>query len=137
MKRVFFYDAECGLCSASVRFVSRIDKTGRIDFAPLRGSLSQEWDLERYASLTGGTFIMLDESRGVVSSKSDAALDLALVLGWPWRFFRVFKWIPRTIRNAVYDWIAANRIKISAWFGAKPLNACELVDPLLLAKLRE
>jgi predicted DCC family thiol-disulfide oxidoreductase YuxK len=35
---VVFYDGGCGLCHASVRLLLRLDRSGRLRFAPLRGA---------------------------------------------------------------------------------------------------
>jgi predicted DCC family thiol-disulfide oxidoreductase YuxK len=41
--------------------------------------------------------------------KSDAVIEILLLLGGRWRFVVLLKIIPRKFRDRIYDWIAANR----------------------------
>ena len=55
--------------------------------------------------------------------KSEAALRIARDLpGWQWT--RVFHFVPRLIRDAIYDLVARNRYR---WFGRR--DACMLPTP--------
>lgn len=38
---VLFFDGECGLCHRLVRLLLRLDRTGRLRFAPLQGAAAQ------------------------------------------------------------------------------------------------
>lgn len=40
---VLFFDGECGLCHRLVRFLLRIDREGRLRFAPLQGPTAQAY----------------------------------------------------------------------------------------------
>ena len=40
---VLLYDGTCGLCNRSVRFLLRMDKHGRLHFAPLQSDAAQEY----------------------------------------------------------------------------------------------
>ena len=46
--------------------------------------------------------------------KSDAALTLASYLKAPWSWIRYLIYLPRFLRDPVYDWVARNR---DHWFG--------------------
>jgi len=56
--------------------------------------------------------------------RSDAALEIVSRLGTPWSFLALFRWIPRSLRDALYCWIARNRYR---WFGR--FDTCWLPDP--------
>ncbi len=56
--------------------------------------------------------------------RSDAALHIALGLRMPWPPAFVAILIPRSVRDAVYRWIARNRYR---WFGRT--DACALPPP--------
>lgn len=131
MSWVLFYDGECGFCTASVRWVLRLDKRGRVFFAPLQGELAGKLGLVGHASETGGTMVLLRESDGVVFTRSDALLELASALGWPWRLARAVVIIPRCWRDSIYQCIADHRGRFS---GNK--QACQLPDPKLAERLR-
>ena len=40
---VLFFDGECGLCNRLVRFLLRLDRAGRLRFAPLQGPSAQRY----------------------------------------------------------------------------------------------
>jgi predicted DCC family thiol-disulfide oxidoreductase YuxK len=40
---VLFFDGECGLCNRMVRLLLRLDRAGRLHFAPLQGSTAQNY----------------------------------------------------------------------------------------------
>ena len=39
---VLFFDGECGLCNGVVRILIRLDRTGRLHYAPLQGASAKE-----------------------------------------------------------------------------------------------
>jgi predicted DCC family thiol-disulfide oxidoreductase YuxK len=59
-----------------------------------------------------------------IFSRSDVALEIVRRLGFPWSLLYVFKWVPRPIRDAVYNWVARNRYR---WFGRR--EECMLPRP--------
>ncbi len=73
--------------------------------------------------------IILIEPGVAYFTKSDAALEIAQDLGGLWKLSSVFNWIPKSIRDVVYDFVARNRYK---WFGKK--EACMVPTPELRAK---
>ena len=58
------------------------------------------------------TFIFISD--GEALTKSDAALKLAEHLGGGWRALRLFRFLPRPVRDWGYDILARNRYR---WFG--------------------
>lgn len=132
MRWVLFFDGDCAFCSGSVRRIFRMDRRGRIDFAPLQGALSGELGFSRHAATGGGgTLVLLRESDGAVFTRSDALIELARALGGGWRVFALAEWLPRAIRDRVYRCVAANRQRLA---GRKA--SCVLPDPGLAARLR-
>lgn len=57
-----------------------------------------------------------------------ACLQIAGHLDFPWPLARVFMIVPRQVRDAVYDYVAANRYK---WFGLT--EKCQVKGPSLKA----
>jgi predicted DCC family thiol-disulfide oxidoreductase YuxK len=129
---VLFFDGECAVCSHTVRWVARLDRRGRVDFAPLQGKLAREMALERHADPLGGTVVVLRESDGCCFYFSDALIELANAMGGKWRIFGQFGRIPKAWRDTAYRWIARNRYRI-----AGKSAACELPDASLAARMRE
>lgn len=132
MTWVLFFDGECAFCSHSVRRVARLDRRGRIDFAPLQGRLAGELGFSKYADETEGTMVLLRESDGRVFLRSDALIELVRALGGGWRVLMIARMIPKSLRDAVYRRVAGRRY----WFAGKA-DACSLPDPELVKRLRE
>jgi predicted DCC family thiol-disulfide oxidoreductase YuxK len=60
------------------------------------------------------SFVLIE--KGIVYQKSTAALRVLRYFPWHWQELRIFRIIPRFLRDAIYDFIAKNRYK---WFGKK------------------
>jgi len=129
---VLFFDGDCAFCSASVRRVVRFDTHGRVSFAPLQGKLAAENSFSKYAAEAGGTMVLMRESDGRVFTRSDALIELARALGGWWRLCTVARFIPKPLRDWVYDLIANNRYRLMG-----KSDACSLPDPAVLKRLRD
>lgn len=129
---VLFFDGDCAFCSRSVKEVAKRDKRGNVAFAPLQGKLSAELGFSGHAADKGGTMIVLREGDGKIFTRSDAWLELAKALGGRWGILRVFRWVPRPLRDWVYQLIADNRHLL---FGKS--DSCSLADPVVAGRLRE
>lgn len=120
---ILLFDGVCNLCQASVQWVLRRDKAGIFRFASLQSDTGQQ-QLARF-NLDGENFdtvVLVVGSR--IYTRSGAALEILRRLGIPWSIFSVLVYIPRPIRDAVYNWIARNRYR---WFGQK--QECWLPRP--------
>lgn len=93
----------------------RVDKYQRLRLlgaqTPLGEALYRHFDL-RYGDFE--TYVLLEEGR--VRVKSDAALRIFAVLGLPWSFMGIGYILPRSWRDALYDFVARHRV---AWFGVR------------------
>ena len=58
------------------------------------------------------TFVFI--SNGQALTKSEAALEIAQHLRCGWRALRVFRFLPRPVRDSAYGVLARNRYR---WFG--------------------
>ena len=120
---LILFDGVCVLCSRVCQFVSRRDRRGYFRYLPIQspegrllaGALGIDPDRpDTFAFIAGG--------RGHV--KSDAALLIARVLpGWHWAW--PAHWLPRLIRDAIYDFVARNRYK---WFGRREVCILPTAD---------
>ena len=128
---VLFFDGECAFCSRSIRLISKLDSRAAIDFAPLQGELAVDLGLTQYADKMSGTMVLLNESTRELYFRSDVIVQLAEILGGGWRVFLLLKWIPRTVRDAGYSWIARNRDLLS-----RLGPACSIPDEQLRKKVR-
>ncbi|MCU0279349.1 MAG: DCC1-like thiol-disulfide oxidoreductase family protein [Candidatus Nanopelagicales bacterium] len=98
------FDGFCVLCNHTVRFLQRHARPG---------------ELEYVANPAADQVSVIVEDNGVVYTKSDAVLQLLRHLRQPWPALRALRLVPRPLRDAVYDWVAANRYE---WFGR--LDVC-------------
>ena len=126
---VVLFDGVCNLCNGVVRFVIDRDPQARIQFAPL----TSETATRALASLPGpvpDSLVVLDEGR--VFTRSDAALRVARLLGFPWSLAAALTIVPRGLRDRVYDAIARRRYR---WFGRR--ETCMIPGPDIRARFLE
>ncbi|HEY7820767.1 MAG TPA: DCC1-like thiol-disulfide oxidoreductase family protein [Vicinamibacteria bacterium] len=122
---VVLFDGVCVLCDSSMRFLLEADRDGRLSFAPLQGETAREV-LARHPEVTGGlsTVLYVRDFRSpgeTVFARSDAVASILRDLGGGYRWLALFRFLPRFLRHALYDWVAARRYR---WFGK--LDACRL-----------
>lgn len=116
------FDGYCGLCSRMVQFVLRHDRRGVFRFVPAQSLLGIA--LYRHFGLDAvnyDTFILLRDGNAYFAS--DAAIEIARGLGWPWAIAGAFAGLPRSLRDWVYRSVAENRMR---FFGRT--QACYLPD---------
>jgi predicted DCC family thiol-disulfide oxidoreductase YuxK len=121
---VVLFDGVCGLCDAVVNFVVAHERAMTLRFAPLQSAFAATL-VDANPSLAGLDSVLLFEG-GRVHARSDAALRIARYLRWPWRGLALLRVVPRFLRDAVYDLVAARRHR---WFGRK--DACRRPSRLL------
>jgi predicted DCC family thiol-disulfide oxidoreductase YuxK len=125
---LLLYDGECGFCHAAVRFVLARDRRRTFQFAALQ-SAAADAALAPFGGRPAdlSTFYVIESFRGGRASlhaRSDAALFVAVALGWPWRMAGVFRVLPRAWRDALYNVVARHRHRILG-----PAEACLLPGP--------
>lgn len=121
-KPIVFFDGVCNLCDKFVQLIIKQDPKKKIRFTTLQSDIGKQTLAQHNLSTKLKTVIVLH--KGQVYTHSDAALETFKILGGKWALLYIFKIIPKFIRNAIYDWIAANRYK---WFGKK--KSCMMPTP--------
>ena len=123
---LLLYDGECGFCHEAVRFVLARDPKARFRFAALQGRAAAEAlapfggvprDLSTFYVLAPGPPPRL-------LARAKAALEVARVLGGPWRAALVLRALPAPWLDAAYDAVARRR---HALLGRR--DACFVPDP--------
>ena len=122
---VVLFDGVCALCDSSVRFLLARDPEGKLAYAPLQGETARAV-LARHPgadeALSTIVYVRgMDTKSEHLYDRSDAAFEILRDLGGVWRFVAWLRFIPRPIRNTVYDFIARHRYR---WFGK--FDACRL-----------
>jgi len=115
---VVLYDGVCGLCNRLVRMIQRRDPAGTFRFAPLQGEFAAAVFARRpearesletmYVVVAPGT----PEER--LLTHSEAAVYILERVRGPLRLARVWKYLPRFVRDRMYRAIARRRYR---WFG--------------------
>jgi predicted DCC family thiol-disulfide oxidoreductase YuxK len=109
------FDGVCNLCNRSVRFVLARDPGERFAFAALQSAKGRELLTRVGLAADARSSIVLVEGE-CSFEKSDAVLRIFAGLSGLWPIFALLRVVPRKLRDAVYDWIAANRYR---WFGQR------------------
>lgn len=110
MSGTLFFDGNCGMCTRSVYFVDRLNRTGdlRIDTLQSDG-LAARLGVAPSTVLDSAKF--LDDAGDVYAGAEamNAAVSAALGSSLPLRLYR----IPgiRALQNAIYRWIAGHRYR--------------------------
>jgi predicted DCC family thiol-disulfide oxidoreductase YuxK len=117
---VVIFDGECVFCNRWVDLLLRFDRRDIFRFAARQtesGAL-----LTRQAGLPEGgigSIVLLEQ--GKVLLRSAAVLRMLALLGFPFSVAGIFRLIPVTPRDFIYEWFARHRLK---WFGRR--STCRL-----------
>ena len=125
---VVLFDGVCTLCDRAVQFILDRDPDGVFRFASLQSgtgrALMRRHQLDPDAL---SSVVVVDGERAY--TRSDAALRIARDLDSPWRALVGFRVVPRILRDAAYDAVAARRYR---WFGTR--EACRIPTPEVAAR---
>ncbi len=125
---IILFDGVCNLCNGAVDFIIKHDQKDQFKLAALQDEVGKTLLKRHFISSTYIDSIILITKKGLLY-KSDAALSIASKLGGLWQVFIIFRILPKSIRDYLYDWIAKNRYQ---WFGKE--NTCRLPTPAESAK---
>lgn len=126
---VLIFDGDCVLCSASVRFVAARSRRGLLAFSAMQSEPA------RRALGALGDAGEIDRSMLVLSTqgplrRSDAVLHLLARMDAPWACLaRVLRWVPRGLRDGIYNFVARNRYRL---FGRR--KHCMLAPPEMIRR---
>lgn len=108
---VILFDGVCNLCNGFVQFIIKRDSNAKFKFASLQSNAAKR--------LLGSVNISSEQfdsvvyiSKGVVSQRSTAVLHIVRDMGGVWKLLYALIVLPRFIRDAVYDFVAANRYRL-------------------------
>ncbi|HRX10362.1 MAG TPA: DCC1-like thiol-disulfide oxidoreductase family protein [Draconibacterium sp.] len=118
---VILFDGFCKLCNGTVNFLLKYDKKKQFSFIPLQSDAGKKF-ISKYKIPVDIDSVLLIKSNRVYF-KSDAAVEIAGMLNFPWKLASSVKIIPRQIRDKIYNWVAKNRYR---WFGKR--ESCRIPD---------
>lgn len=120
---VILFDGVCNFCNSSVHFIIKRNRKKDIRFAALQSEAGKRL-LNEYRLPAGEMESIVFIENGNAYQRSSAALRICRRLSGAWPLCYGFILVPRFIRDAVYNWIAANRYK---WFGVQ--EQCMIPTP--------
>ena len=114
---VVLFDGQCPFCVGATRFLLEKDRDHRFRFAPLDSAAAQnlldrcEADPNALAEVRSGSTVALI-LRDRLHTRSDAALQIAARLPFPWRVFSGLRVVPRVLRDRAYLFVARRRHRV-------------------------
>lgn len=120
---LLLFDGVCNLCDGFVQFVLKHDRRGLIHFASIQSEVGSRKYREHGLNPDSPDSILFLTPEGPLR-ESDAALEIAALLGGLWPLARIFKLLPRWIRDSAYRFVATHRYQ---WFGKH--DQCMLPRP--------
>jgi len=122
------FDGYCNLCTQSVVAIIKRDSQALFRFTSLQSSRGQALLNQYHLNQDDIDSVVLihNESAAI---KSDAVMDVLHILGGFYRPLSIFRYLPLSLRNRIYDWVAGKRY---TWFGKR--EVCMLPTPELEAR---
>lgn len=108
---VVLFDGVCKLCAAWSNFIIQNDSEYQIKLCSVQ-SIEGQKILHHFGHSTEHFETMLFVRGGQCFEKSQAFFEVISLLGWPWKSLTIFRFIPRTLRDWLYDRIALNRYRL-------------------------
>jgi len=111
---VILFDGFCNLCNGTVNFLIKKDRKKQFRFIPLQSEKGKSLIQKFQIPLETDSVILIKFN--TVFFESDAAIEIASMLNYPWKMGVIARFIPKKIRNNLYQLIARNRYR---WFGKR------------------
>lgn len=112
-KKIILYDGVCNYCNDKVNFILKNDTNDSFRFVALQSETGQK--IVTYLGIDKTIdSIILYEPGYAYFIKSEAVFRVIKHLSSSVKLMLLFNFIPTSIKNLLYDYIAKNRYK---WFG--------------------
>lgn len=130
-KPLLVFDGVCVLCSRILRPIMWADlKKQKLSFATAQSDIGQKYLKEHDYDTEDFETVLLIMPDGRLYTKSDTVILIAGILGGLWHILRALKILPKSWRDALYDFVAQRRYK---WFGKS--DYCERIPPKYLERI--
>ena len=114
MNNIVLFDGVCNLCNRSVDFIIRHEKSHKLQFASLQSDVGKSIvNKSGFDEIPDSVMLYVD---GKLLIRSDAVLAISTYLKRPYAYGIIFKYVPKILRDSVYNLIAKNRYR---WFGKR------------------
>jgi len=118
---VILFDGFCKLCNGTVDFLIKKDRKKQFQYVSLQ-SESGKWLIRKFQIPMNTDSVILITSKKAYL-ESEAIIEIARFLNYPWKLGIIAKFIPKKIRDNLYRIIAKNRYR---WFGKR--ENCKITD---------
>jgi predicted DCC family thiol-disulfide oxidoreductase YuxK len=105
LRPTVLYDGDCNFCMGAIALIQRYDQAGQ--FRCLRLDSLEAAPLLAAGGSDCETLHLFDAAGH--HERSTAVLHIARGLGWPWSLLWLLRFVPRRLRDAVYDSVARRR----------------------------
>lgn len=111
---VLLYDGECGVCSHSVQWILRHERSQTLRFSPLNSPLGQQLVSEAGVSASIDSLLWIENEggRAVARKWSDSVISVLDYVGGPWRLLAKFRFVPGSLRDMAYRLFAKYRLNV-------------------------
>ena len=110
-EKLVIFDGHCVICNGSVRTIAANDVTGSIRFTHSETLLSKRLSNEWPSYINPSASVVFIDN-GNVYTMSDAVIQIAKYLRFPYNLLRFYKILPKGIRDKLYRFVANNRYRI-------------------------
>jgi predicted DCC family thiol-disulfide oxidoreductase YuxK len=114
-----FFDGYCVLCNGFVDYLLQNDTKKKLHFASLQGETAKKKLAPSYLHEVD-TVIFIDNNQDIFI-KSAAVIAILKTLGGLWKLISLFSYVPVSLRDNIYDFVARKRY---GWFGKR--DQCRL-----------
>lgn len=115
---MIFIDGECVLCTQLAQWIVKNDSLVRFKIGSLQGVTATQIlsDKENFNSKEDQhrptKSLVMITAQGKILEKSDAIIEIISHLDAPWHLLSYTSYIPKIIRDSIYNLIARSRYKI-------------------------
>jgi predicted DCC family thiol-disulfide oxidoreductase YuxK len=130
-KVLVLFDGVCNLCNGAVQFIIKRDPEGKIVFSSLQSYFAAA-QLKKFGLNPGALYSIIVIEKGSMLERSDAILSIVSSMSGIWPVLKIFKFLPRFIRDGLYNLVATYRYRV---FGKQ--DSCMIPTPELKARFIE
>lgn len=128
---VVFFDGVCNLCNGFIQFLVRHDRQRNFRYSPLQSTAGARL-LQGYPVDTERLDSIVLLHNGNIYERSEAFLRICKELGGRYRLLWVFRVLPLSLRDALYNLIARYRYRIWGEKDHCMIPTPELMDRFLM-----
>jgi predicted DCC family thiol-disulfide oxidoreductase YuxK len=120
---IVLFDDVCVLCNSFAKFIINKDKKDIIRFSALQSQTAVAFNDKLVQQIDS---IVLIENSKKIFYKSDAVIKIFAILNYPTWFCKILEFIPKSIRDFIYDNVAKRRYKVFGKYEQCPIPPSEI-----------